>query len=131
MPPATLWNLPIARRSKTLSPRFGRSTTMGFDRSFTRWCKALLLGTSDMTRRIAARRTFLKAAGVTLALPWLESTGSGAAAPAETPRRMVALCFALGLHGSNVIPKEAGADYAPTPYLDSLGQELRNELTVI
>jgi uncharacterized protein DUF1552 len=93
--------------------------------------KVLLSGTSNMAGRYATRRLFLKAAGVTLALPLLESSGFGAAAAAETPRRMVALCFALGLHGPNVIPQESGADYAATPYLDALGKELRNQLTIV
>ena len=44
---------------------------------------------------------------------------------------MVAICFALGLHGPNVIPEQAGTDYAITPYLAALGEERRSQLTVI
>src|SRR5438067_952712 len=94
--------------------------------------KVLPSGTNEMPIRSATRRTFLQAAGVTLAVPLLESNGFGAAAAAaEPPRRMVALCFALGLHAPNIVPQETGPDYATTPYLDALGKDKRNELTVI
>jgi Protein of unknown function (DUF1552) len=80
---------------------------------------------------ITTRRQFLRAAGVSLALPLLESTGAfGAAAPA-IPRRLLAVCFGLGLHGPNVIPKSPGRDYALTPYLEALGDGARNHLTVV
>lgn len=75
-----------------------------------------------------SRRTFLRASGVTLALPFLESFGATAAAPA--PRRMMAVGLGLGLHGPNLIPGEAGRDYQLTPYLELL-KELRNDFTVI
>jgi len=84
-----------------------------------------------MSNRNATRRTFLKAAGVTLALPLLESTGLGASTVDAAPRRMVAVCFALGLHGPNVIPQESGGNYTSTPYLSALGGDLRNQLTVV
>jgi hypothetical protein len=75
------------------------------------------------------RRRFLRAAGVSLALPWLE-----ALAPARTaagpPRRMVFVCTPLGLHGPNLVPEKAGPDYALTPYLDVL-KDLRDDFTVI
>src|SRR4029077_13182524 len=79
------------------------------------------------------RRTFLRAAGVTLALPLLESTGicGAAAALAAPPRRMVAMNFALGLHGPNFFPKETGRGYTLTPYLEALGKDLREDLTVL
>src|SRR5947209_5473785 len=85
-----------------------------------------------MTPRYPSRRTFLRAAGVTLALPLLEATGlrGEATALAGSPRRMVAMNFALGLHGPNLFPKETGRGYAPTPYLGSLGKDIREHLTV-
>jgi hypothetical protein len=82
-----------------------------------------------MTDRHPCRRAFLRAAGVTLALPLLESCGVRAAAPV-TPRRMVAMCFALGLHGPNLFPTESGRGYAVTPHLEALGKEVRDQLTV-
>jgi hypothetical protein len=50
-----------------------------------------------------SRRTFLRGAGVTLMLPWLEamipSFARGAVASARPPRRFVGISNALGLHG--------------------------------
>jgi hypothetical protein len=82
-----------------------------------------------MTSPHVSRRAFLKAAGVTMALPLLESFGVRAATAAP-PRRMVAMCFALGLHAPNLIPTKAGRDFATTPYLESLGKEMRERMTV-
>jgi hypothetical protein len=75
------------------------------------------------------RRHFLRAAGVSLALPWLESLArtSGAARP---PRRMVCICTPLGLHPANFFPERPGRDYALTPYLDVL-RDFRNDFTVV
>lgn len=75
------------------------------------------------------RRSFLRAAGVTLALPWLESIGR-AAAPPRPRRRMVCICTPLGLHAPNLFPAKAGTDYEVTPYLKVLAG-LRDDLTVI
>src|SRR5690348_3413476 len=84
-----------------------------------------------MTPRSKVRRTFLKAAGVSLALPLLESTSFGRGAEQQSLQRMVAICFALGLHAQNVIPEQAGTDYASTPYLEALGKENRKQLTIV
>src|SRR5271155_5439835 len=84
-----------------------------------------------MTDSHPSRRAFLRAAGVTLALPLLESHGVKGATDAVQPRRMVAMNFALGLHGPNFFPKETGRGYTPTPYLEALGKDVRDELTVI
>jgi hypothetical protein len=72
------------------------------------------------------RRTFLQAAGVSLALPWFEAHGAAAA----TPRRMVALCAPLGMHGPNFFPEQAGKDYTPSLYLEPL-KDLREDFTVM
>lgn len=72
------------------------------------------------------RRTFLKAAGVTLALPRLDALAQPAAA---VPRRAVFICAPLGLHAPYFFPTAAGRDYALTPYLEPL-RELRNDFTV-
>src|SRR5438874_13367888 len=63
------------------------------------------------------RRTFLRAAGVSLALPLLEIQASGAPA-ARTPRRMVFINTPLGLHPSAFFPEKAGKDYTLSPYLE-------------
>ena len=73
------------------------------------------------------RRTLLKASGVSLALPLLESMnpvlGASLAAP---PKRMVFICTALGLHPPNLWPKTPGANYELTPYLKLLGRHRRD-----
>jgi len=75
------------------------------------------------------RRGFLRAAGVGLALPWLEATAFGRGRLAA-PHRMVCICTPLGLHAPNFFPAKAGGDYALTPYLEVL-QEFRQDFTVI
>src|SRR4051812_27134555 len=124
MRPDMRWKSPINRRWTMSWATSAPTMTMAFDRCFMRSFKAPPSGISNMSRLRSSRRHFLQAAGVTLALPLLESTAT-AADSAEAPRRMVAMCFALGLHAPNVIPQEPGADYAATPYLEALGSELR------
>lgn len=95
--------------------------------------KALFFGISDMHDYHASRRTFLRAAGVGLALPLLESRGLRAdvAQQTDSPRRLVAMNFALGLHGPNFFPEQSGGDYVQTPYLEALGADLRDRLTIL
>jgi hypothetical protein len=79
------------------------------------------------------RRTFLRGAGVALALPALECMAPAFAAPmpkAGEPRRMVAINFELSFHPPNLIPEAAGSDYALTPYLKPL-EDLRSDFTII
>jgi hypothetical protein len=79
-----------------------------------------------------SRRTFLKAAGVAVALPSLEAMRQPAhaqSAAGATPKRMVLICTNLGLHGPNLFPETAGADYRSTPYLDLL-KEHRDDFTL-
>ena len=80
------------------------------------------------------RRTFLRGAGVTLALPLLEAmtpfrARAAANAAAAAPRRMICINTSLGLHTPNLFPAQAGKDYALTPYLEPLA-EFRPEFTV-
>jgi hypothetical protein len=75
---------------------------------------------------IMNRRTFLQAAGASLALPWLEAHGAAASAP----RRMVTMCAPLGMHGPNFFPEQTGKDYTPSLYLDAI-KDLRDDFTVI
>ncbi len=74
------------------------------------------------------RRTFLRAAGVSLALPWMESLAS-AQDPVRPPRRMVCICTPLSLHPAFFFPQDAGRNYTLTPYLEVL-REFRNDFTV-
>ena len=75
------------------------------------------------------RRTFLKASGVSLALPLLESMNPVFAAAEAPPKRAVFICTALGLHPPSLWPKTAGADYESTPYLEPL-KDHRKEFTL-
>jgi hypothetical protein len=90
------------------------------------------------TRATISRRRFLRAAGISLSLPFLSSMlkpfarGAESAsplAPNATPRRMLGICNNLGLLPEHFFPKGAGRDYTPSPYLDLL-QEHRNDFTV-
>ncbi|MCI0656870.1 MAG: DUF1552 domain-containing protein, partial [Acidobacteria bacterium] len=85
------------------------------------------------------RRAFLQAAGVSLALPWFEAHGPSSApsawategkAAAATPRRRVAMCAPLGMHGPNFFPEQAGKHYTPSLYLEPL-KDLREDFTVM
>src|SRR5689334_14241868 len=69
----------------------------------------------DRGRRGATRRAFLRGAGVTVALPWLQSlpawgasTASGAA-PAEPPKRFAALFMGCGVNPDHWWAKGSGA----------------------
>jgi hypothetical protein len=79
------------------------------------------------------RRTFLRAAGVSLALPVLHRflpRVRGGERAASVPRRMVCLCAPLGLHPANFFPEKSGRDYELSPYLELL-KEHRDDFTVI
>jgi hypothetical protein len=82
--------------------------------------------------KVLSRRTFLRGAGVALALPWLDAMtprthATGAAALPK--RRMVAMCYGLSLHPENFFPTDAGRNYRLSPYLEIL-RDFRNEFTV-
>jgi hypothetical protein len=85
------------------------------------------------------RRRFLQAAGVSLALPWLDAltpgarggdSSSGKGPLAGPPRRMVCICAPLGLHAPYFFPDKPGKDYTLSPYLDLL-KDFRDDFTVI
>src|ERR1041385_7843646 len=86
-----------------------------------------------------SHRRFLAGAGIALSLPWLDSMtpvfagarkkGLAASASGTTPRRMLGICNNLGLLPDQFFPKQAGRDYALSPYLEVL-KEHRNDFTV-
>jgi len=88
------------------------------------------------TKTHLSRRTFLRGTGAALALPWLEAmvpafaTRAEAASASAAPKRFVAMCATLGFHTPFLFPKETGAGYSPTPYLEPL-QDLRDHFSVI
>ena len=74
------------------------------------------------------RRHFLRAAGGSLALPWLDAFATpGRAKPRQ---RMICLCAPLGLHPAYLFPEKAGKDYELTPYLEVL-QDFRQDFTIV
>ncbi|MBL8212364.1 MAG: DUF1552 domain-containing protein [Bryobacterales bacterium] len=75
------------------------------------------------------RRSVLKGAGVTLALPLLECMTPIVAKAAEPPRRMLILMNNLGMLPKFFFPQTAGKDYEASPYL-SLLADCRKEFTV-
>jgi len=79
-----------------------------------------------------SRRNFLQAAGVSLALPWLDALAPSRAlaAAAKPRRRMVCICTPLGLHPPYFFPEKAGKDYPLTPYLEVL-KDFRDDFTVL
>ena len=90
------------------------------------------MNTFHFTTRVPlSRRIFLKAAGATLALPFLESMlpNLGAAAAPPPPRRFVGMMTNMGIMPEFFFPKAAGADYESTPYLDLI-KEHRADTTV-
>ena len=72
------------------------------------------------------RRNFLRASGVTLALPMLESMSY---ASTTHPARMVTICQTLGLYADSWFPKSAGVEYEPSEYLAYI-DALRDRYTV-
>ncbi len=81
------------------------------------------------------RRTVLRGAGVSMAVPWLSAMQRAGAAPAtggadQPPRRFVSLTLGLGLLGEKLNPAQAGHDYEPSPYLKAL-EDIRDSFTVI
>src|SRR5262249_23024264 len=76
---------------------------------------------------------FLQAAGVSLALPWLEAVAADPKTPDtkdQTPRRLICICAPLGFYAGNFIPKETGKSYELSPHLEVLS-EYRDDFTVI
>jgi len=77
------------------------------------------------------RRRFLKATGVSIALPWFESAQlTRAEEKSPRPTRMVLSWYGLGFHTPNLFPKQPGRAYEPSRYLAHFAG-LRDKMTVI
>ena len=83
-----------------------------------------------VTKSLLSRRTLLKQGSIALALPWLESMQSAFAATPVQPKRFVCVLNYFSFHAPNFFPKEAGAAYTPSPYLDLI-KDHRDDFTVI
>lgn len=87
-----------------------------------------------MSRPIS-RRTLLRGAGVSLALPWLESFAAGAPVRSgeslsEPPLRMVFMFMPNGVRPDYWTPAGDGADYEITPHLKPL-EGLKNDFLLL
>lgn len=80
-------------------------------------------------RRPLSRRTFLRGAGVAMALPVLDAMRPAFAAERDMPRRMVAIETNMGILPQFFFPEKAGKDYALSPYLERLAA-FRKQFTV-
>lgn len=79
------------------------------------------------------RRTFLRAASVSVVLPGFASLAPFARSSGvgiKPPRRMICICAPLGLHPDHFFPDQSGREYALSPYLDVL-RDFREQFTVI
>lgn len=80
-----------------------------------------------------SRRTFLRGAGITLALPFLDAMhpvfGGSASSHAEVPRRMVCIQTNQGIMPQFFFPEKAGRGYELPPYLQLLAAH-RDQITV-
>jgi hypothetical protein len=79
-----------------------------------------------------SRRTMLRAAGVSLALPLLDAMTPAFAAvkEARVAKRFVGISLALGLHNPYLVPETTGRNYRPSRYLTGL-DDLREDFTVV
>ena len=90
-------------------------------------------------KRKLNRRTFLRAAGVAVALPALDAMvpdpvsaaamGNFGIDPDAPAKRMIMICTSLGLHGKSLFPETTGKDYKLTPYLSHL-KDHRDDFTI-
>jgi len=76
---------------------------------------------------IINRRGFLRATGISIAFPWLESTTE--AHSTEKTKRMLLISNNLGVLPRYFFPTHAGKEYTPSLYLEQL-QDHRDDFTV-
>jgi hypothetical protein len=84
---------------------------------------------SSVGRSPLSRRTFLRGAGVAMALPWLEAMTPAQGTTPVAPRRLVAIETNMGILPQFFFPDRAGRDFELTPYLQKL-KAVRDHLTV-
>ena len=82
-------------------------------------------------RHPLTRRTALKASGIAITLPWLESMACGSVSDSgASPQRMVLICSTLGLYSPALFPSHPGRNYRTTEYLKIL-ENHRKDFTLI
>ncbi len=82
-----------------------------------------------MPRRPLNRRTFLRAAGVCVALPFLDVMTRAQERRPAAPKRMVLIGRPLGMHTPFLFPEQTGRDHAHTRYTRILDSH-RNAYTI-
>jgi len=86
-----------------------------------------------LQQSVHSRRWFLKAGGVSIALPGLgivlPNLPSRADASSKATPRFVAICGGLGFHAPLLFPETSGFGYASTPYLELI-KEHRQDITL-
>jgi hypothetical protein len=84
-----------------------------------------------MSRSTLHRRQFLRASGVAIALPLLQSTIPAAerSKAKKSPPRLLLIGRPLGFHAENFFPNKPGRDYESTRYLKLL-EPMREHFTV-
>ncbi len=95
------------------------------NRSRNSWRIPLRVGTESIDMSLN-RRTFLRGAGVALALPLLESMGKAASMPIH---RLIAIETNQGILPQFFFPKGVGRQFQLSPYLEILKAH-RNQMTV-
>jgi hypothetical protein len=80
--------------------------------------------------RSLSRRTVLRGAGCTLALPWLESFQSARAATATAPKRFAVMFMGNGINGNHWWAKGAGAELKLSKTLEPLAP-VKTKINVI
>lgn len=88
-----------------------------------------MINAPHIARRPLPRRSFLRGAGVTLALPLLDCMTPLFGQAATPPRRMLIIANNLGVLPKFFFPQTAGKDYELSPYLTAL-TEFRADFTV-
>ncbi len=85
---------------------------------------------TSLSQAPLARRTFLRGAGVAMALPLLDAMSPLRGADGKTiPRRMIGIQTNMGILPQFFFPETAGSQYESTPYLDRLAAN-RQDITV-
>ncbi len=85
---------------------------------------------NSINKRHLPRRTLLKTAAVSLALPWLDCMQPALSTEIVQPKRFLGVLNYFSFHAPFFFPQESGYDYTPSPYLEILDDH-RSDFTVI
>lgn len=77
-----------------------------------------------------SRRAVLRAGGVAMALPWLDSMQPALSAEKKQPKRFVGVLNYFSFHTPFLFPKDSGYDYQLSPYLELL-RDHKQDFTIL